>query len=400
MKEHPIIIGIDGGASKVSAHVIEVSKDGKSFTLGKENSVKEYCNYPDYLHDFIPISLPVQLQQIQNENIVLTPTEIIQSQAYYNAFCDAISDLIKLTKAEKVLIGIGMPGIKTTDKRGIVAMANGPRMPYFAAEIEQILSATNIALVSPISKLGSDADYCGIGEEYAENGSFRDIENAYYLGGGTGAADALKLHGKLISFDDCKTWIVKTWEMSDENGNSIEMYCSANGIQSIYSNLTGIPQSELNENKIYLVQILKLAAKDNRAAIATWNIISENLADLLFERISTIYSGWQNNFSFINPNREKIKSNHEYLGTLLDRIVIGQRLGKIFQNTLAQEHLFKHLIIHLSELVSKSKILDERAKSHYLKNGNLKSKILSISELREAPALGAGINAWQSFNNG
>ena len=186
MKEQPTIIGIDGGASKVSAHIIEVSEDGKNFILDKENSIKEYRHYPEYHLDFKPVNLKNQLEQIQNDDIELTPSEIKHSKAYYNAFVDAISDLVKLTKAENVLIGIGMPGVKTTDKRGIAAMANGPRMPYFVSEIEQRLSDANIALASPITKLGSDADYCGIGEEYAENGSFCDIENAYYLGGGTG----------------------------------------------------------------------------------------------------------------------------------------------------------------------------------------------------------------------
>ncbi len=55
MNNIPLIIGIDGGASKVSAHIVEVSEDGKSFTLGKENSVKEYRNNPDFQPDFKPI---------------------------------------------------------------------------------------------------------------------------------------------------------------------------------------------------------------------------------------------------------------------------------------------------------------------------------------------------------
>lgn len=398
MKKQPTIIGIDGGASKISAYIIEVSEDGKSFTFGKENSIKEYHNYPDFQLDFTPVSLPTQLEQIQNNNIVLTPAEIQQSKAYYDAFRDAISDIVKLTKAENVLIGIGMPGVKTTDKRGISAMSNGPRMPYFAAEIEQRLLAANIALATPISKLGSDADYCGIGEEYAENGAFRNIENAYYLGGGTGAADALKLHGKLISFDACNDWIAKTWKMCDKNGKSMEIYCSANGIQSVFSELAGIPQSELNKNKIYLEHTLEFAAKDDRAAITTWQIISEKLADLLFERITTVYGGWQNQFSFINPNNPTLISNHKYRNILLDRIVIGQRLGKLFQNPLAQKYFEEPLMNNLAELISKSKLLDERAKKHYLQSGKFNTKIIIASQLREAPALGAGIEAFVKFN--
>ena len=397
MKNSPKIIGIDGGASKVSAYVISVSKDGYRFTLGKENSVKEYRDYSDFQTDFKPVSLPTQLEQIQNNNIVLTPAEIKQSNAYYMAFSDVIYDLVELTKTEHVLIGIGMPGVKTTDKRGIATMANGPRMPNFTTEIEQRLNTYGIALAMPISKLGSDADYCGIGEEYAENGTFRNIENAYYLGGGTGAADALKLHGKLISFDDCKSWIAKTWEMCDKNETSMETYCSANGIQSVYSNYMGISQSELSGNKIYLEQILKQAASDDKAAIATWQTVSSRLADLLFERISTIYSGWQNNFSFINQNKSPLILSHGYTNSLLDRIIIGQRLSEIFRNPLAQEHLIEPLNNNLTELVNKSESLDERAKSHYLKDGKFDNKIIITSQLREAPALGAGIDAFRNF---
>ncbi|MEE8479460.1 MAG: hypothetical protein V3S42_05550 [Candidatus Neomarinimicrobiota bacterium] len=394
MKNSPIIIGIDGGASKVSAYVIEVSEDGKSFTIGNQNSVKEYRNYPDFQTDFKPVGLPTQLEQIKNNNTVLTSAEIKQSNAYYMAFWDAISALVKFTKTENVLIGICMPGIKTTDKRGIAAMANGPRMPNFTTEIELRLNNSNIALAMPISKLGSDADYCGIGEEYAENGTFLNIENAYYLGGGTGVADTLKLHGKLISFDDCKSWIAKTWELSDKNGNSMEIYCSANGIQSVYSDISCISQSEINKNKIYLEQILELAAKDDKNAIATWQTVSKNLADLLLERISTIYSGWQHQFSFINKNKPKIISNHIYKYTLLDRIVIGQRLGEIFQTPLAQKYLVEPLMNNLSDLVSKSESLNERAKAHYLNSDRFESKIIIVSKLREAPALGAGIEAF------
>lgn len=397
MKKRPIIIGIDGGASKVSAYVVETADDGKSFTLGKYHSTKEYRDYNDFQMDFKPVELPSQLEQIRNNKIMLTHEEIKQAKTYYQAFNAVISDLVKRTKAENVLIGIGMPGVKTADKRGIAAMANGPRMPNFAIEIEQRLNNTGIALATPIIKLGSDADYCGIGEEYAENGAFRNIKNAYYLGGGTGAADALKLQGELISFDKCKPWIAKTWEMSDENGRSMEIYCSANGIQTLYSEFAGISQSELIKNKIYLEQILKLAANADKAAITTWQTVSESLADLLFERISTIYSGWQNSFSFINQDKPPLITNHIYKNTLLDKIIIGQRLGKILDNPLAQEYLVKPLLNNLSELVNKNESLNERAKSHYLKSGKFDSKIIIASKLHEAPALGAGIDAFKNF---
>ncbi|MBU0529852.1 hypothetical protein KKF86_08890, partial [bacterium] len=142
MNGSPTIIGIDGGATKVIAHIVKVSQDGRIFILGKQNSVKEYHNYPDFQPEFKPVNLSIQLEQIRDNNIVLTPDERKQSKAYYNAFIDSITNLVELTKAEIMLIGIGMPGIKTANQRGIAVMANGPRMPNLTIEIEQRLSTS------------------------------------------------------------------------------------------------------------------------------------------------------------------------------------------------------------------------------------------------------------------
>ena len=152
---------------------------------------------------------------------------------------------------KNAIVGIGMPGLKTKNKRGIIALINGPRMPDYSQFIESRLLEANMSLVSPIAHLGSDADYCGLGEEYAENGLFKDVKNAYYLGGGTGVADAMKLNGKLVPFDNTKAWIAKTWEMKCDKNISLEKYASSSGIQSIFSMYSNIPVEELNKNEIY-----------------------------------------------------------------------------------------------------------------------------------------------------
>jgi len=399
MSDNITIIGIDGGASKVSAHIINVSENGKNFSLSDKSTIKEYHKYPNFQADFSPVILPIQLEQIQNKNIELTPTEIKQSKAYYDAFIDAIQEIATKSNAENILIGIGMPGIKSKDERGIIAMANGPRMLNFTSEIENRLAANGFALAHPIFKLGSDADYCGVGEEFAENGAFQNIENAYYLGGGTGAADALKLHGKLVSVDDCKTWFAKTWEFQSETGKSMETYCSARGIQSIYSEITGISQSELIENNIYLEQILSRAIDGEDNAINTWKIVNQKIAELLYERISNLYSGWQNNFKFLNPERSQLEKNQKYKGTLLDKIVIGQRLGNLFKMESAKDIIVNPILNNLTQLITDSNILDDKAKSHYLVNNHFNKDIITTSNLREAPALGAGIEAWNNYAN-
>lgn len=392
MTDKIAIIGVDGGASKVNAHLIKY--DGEYFSLENSKYTKEYKNYADFRLNFKPINLATQLQQINENSIELTGAEIIQSNAYYAAFIDVIKGIVS---TEKVIIGIGMPGIKSADGRGIIAMANGPRMPHFASIIEKLLTADGIALAKPIVKIGSDADYCGVGEEFTHKGLFRGVQNAYYLGGGTGVADAMKLNGKLLSFDSCNSWIAKTWEFNSGDGNSMEKYCSANGIQEIYGKKEKFNRTEMSSLKAYIIAILGEAYDGNKNAIDTWKIATKNIAELLFERICTIYSGWQNNFEFINPGRGKLATNHDFKGSLLDKIVIGQRLGDTIRMKVAESIITQPILNYLSQLINDSASLDSAAKSHYLKNGKFKRKIFTTSKLREAPALGAGIDAFKSY---
>jgi hypothetical protein len=242
--------------------------------------------------------------------------------------------------------------------------------------------------------LGSDADYCGIGENFAGNGLFRDIKNGYYLGGGTGAADAMKLDDKLTPFDDVKTWIAKCWEMKNSDGISLERYASANGIRNIYANIAGINLVELDNQNIYPIQIAGLAEEGQKAAKDSFKLIAENLALLFYERITTLFSGWQNLFTFVDPNRQIPLKEHRFNGFLFDRIVIGQRLGELFKSQSGLTLLQKPVLKRLDQLIGESEILDNNAKIHYKRL----NKIIRISNLREAPALGAGIDAYQRLN--
>jgi len=197
-----ILLGIDGGATKISGWIVDKQKKG--FNLTDINVQKKYSEYSSYSGKFKPVDIKVQLTEI-NTGINLTGNEKEQGLAYMNAASDVIINLAKYNPGVKLLIGIGMPGLKTNDKRGISALANGPRMPGFVDYIEGRLKEKGIDFIS-ISHLGSDADYCGIGEEYDIAGMFRDVENAYYLGGGTGVADAMKLRGELMTFDNMKSY--------------------------------------------------------------------------------------------------------------------------------------------------------------------------------------------------
>ncbi len=391
--DHPTIIGVDGGATKVSAWVIDRSSNG--FSLGNIHSHKIYSDFSPFDPGFTPVDIQIQLKEMVS-NIHQTGEEHNQSQAVIAAFVEVISELYQ---NNPILLGIGMPGLKTGDSLGIAAMANGPRMPHFSNDLEKALKSIGIQLAAPIHRLGSDADYCGVGEEYAKDGLFKSVGNGYYLGGGTGAADALKLNNNLIPLDQTKSWLLKSWEMANHDHWTMERFASAGGIQSIYSQYSGISIDLLNRDAIYPNVILDRANQGKESALKTFGDVGQNLANLLFERIDTIFSGWNGRFGFANPSREVPASTHPYLGTVLDRIIVGQRLGILLESSKGMDIFWEPLMLRLENLIINSDGLSSKAKSIYLKNEKLNPSLIKISTLKDAPALGAGIDAAQVKDN-
>jgi hypothetical protein len=386
-----VIIGIDGGASKMNAWNILFDKKNSSFRIGHRNYVKNYHNYVDYDVLFKPVPIQTQLKEI-NSGIRLTEIEKRQSKAYLNACLDIITSMASPYKNHNILIGLGMPGLKSNDLRGIIALANGPRMPEFATEIETELKLRKIDLLRPIARLGSDADYCGMGEEHASEGLFRSVKNAYYFGGGTGVADALKLKGNLISFDQAGSWIAKTWEMLSPEGVSLEKCISARAIQLIYGRLCKIQITELDQKKIFGAEIMSKALSHDPYALKTFERVSRDLAALLFERISTIHSGYQQKFAFVDPSKTIKLIRHPYYGTLLDRIIFGQRMGNIIEQSKGKGILWEPLLENLTKFIQDSN--NAALQQHYLSDDMFNASILQISNLREAPVIGAGADAF------
>ncbi len=390
-----IIVGVDGGATKVSAWQVIFDHEKKIFCLGDNNAEGTYAEIPGYLKDFKPVDVAVQFRELAGNQIRQTEEEKQQEAVFVEACARAIIRIARDGEAGNLIVGIGMPGLKTGDKRGINVVANGPRMLHYSDLLEERLRLENIQLASPIARLGSDADYCGIGENHAEDGAFRPVENAYYLGGGTGVADALKLRGTLVPFDQTKSWLAKTWEMKYSDGRSLERFCSASGIQSIYAAHSGQDIRELNDAGIFPPQIAQKALDADPAAAETFRTVTEALAAIIYERLETLYCGWHNAFEFMNPNRDALSADHPYRGALLDKVVLGQRLGQLYVDAAGEKVLAAPLQALLDEKIKNSSLLDDKAKKHYAPV----SRFLTPSQLREAPALGAGIDAFFSWEN-
>ena len=383
-----IIIGIDGGGSKVSAGIIE-SKDISTFTI-KSLSQQYYNERSEFNSDFSPVAMDIQLNEHNTEEYNVTNDEVLQGKAIIESFHNSI---INLNIDKPILMGIGMVGLKTKDLRGIGAIANGPRIPNFCIQLEDALHKSSIHLHKPIQYIGSDADNCGIGEEYGKDGLFKDIQNGYYIGGGTGTADALKLKNELIPFDSISSWIAKSWEILNENNISMEQYTSLKGIQSIYSNYSEIPINELCNESIYANEIFSRALKNEQAALLTFADITKYMSTLIVERVETIFSGWQNKFGLLNPKHSLLINNHPYKNNLLERIIIGQGLGKLFHLSKNTPLLWDPLHNNIYDMIQKSRVLPSEAKKFLFENGTLKKGFIMTSNLDNSALLGAGVTA-------
>jgi predicted NBD/HSP70 family sugar kinase len=383
-----ILIGIDGGATKINAYLVEMSENN-TFHLQDISIEQTYADIPGFISDFSPLPLQKQLDDYKNNDFNLSADEIQQGSVYVEACAQVIEFLAQKSKCRDIIVGIGMPGLKTADKKGIAVLANGPRMPRYTAELEERLAMGKVNFVQPVKRLGSDADYCGIGENYAENGLFRDVNNAYYIGLGTGAADALKIDGKLLPFDRTKEWLAKTWEMKNSDGISLESIVSARGMQNIYAGFTNKSPQVLTENNIFTDEIIQRAHKGEQEAQKTCRVFYETLSALLFERIITLNAGWQDNFLFVNPNRPPLNKRHPYIGYTFERIIIGQRIGTLMKTETGKKQLAEPLIASLKRKIEETSLLNSSSKAHYASL----DKIIVFSDLRAAPALGAAVDA-------
>lgn len=379
-----IILGLDGGATKVSGVIVK--KTGDSFSIAGGPLEKTYADQDMFNNAFTALDINFQMDSLRNGNIKITDPERIQGHALVKSFSAVIREL---SNGRLIILGVGLPGLKTGDKRGVGAMLNGPRIPEFCRLLELNLTRAGVKLAAPIKSLYSDGYLCGLGEEYGLEGNFKHSENAYYLGGGTGTAEILKLRGSLMSFNSLNSWILKSWELADNAGNSLESYTSAGGIEKFYNSSA--------ETGVNAGDILKLALAGHEKARNIFSKSGKKLGDLIYERIATIYSGWQGTFNYLRQDQPPLISNHPFLNILLHKIVLGQRLAQLLEKSKGSDILYTPFLTRLTSLIKHSISLDEKARNHYLKNNVFDETLLALSTLRAVPALGAGIQAFEDW---
>jgi len=387
-----VLIGVDGGASKVLVHKVDILINPMRFVALKPFIEVGYNTSDSFNPKFNPIVLTRQLKEHNGGKVEQTKQELEQEAAILESFTRAIRTILGKNVAQEVLIGVGLPGLKTKDKRGISAMANGPRMPKFLNKLEKLLHKEGYKTLNPIHVIGSDADYCGLGEQWGDEGGMRGVGSAYYFGVGTGIADAMLLKVKNVPFDACKSWIGKTWEMMANEEESYEDLLSAKGIQTHYGKLTEQTREDLDLAEIFPWQIYEKALLGEEAALQVTEKTALALSELLFHRIQTLAVGAPE--TIFRDAARTLEQDHEYLGNVFERIVIGQRLGDIWEFKKFTPFLLDPVNEKLGRLIHSS-ALPAEIKSRYLtKTNRLRDDLILNSELRHAPALGAAVDAY------
>ena len=272
------ILGIDCGGTKVMAQSVTYNSRTGLVSPGEFQLEVNYSDSPKWNSKFIPVHLDLQRQEFSEGNIYLTQPEIDQG----NVIVETIQNII--SKSESDSIGLCFPGIK--NERGVVIMANGPRIPDFLERIQGIDSIPH------------DSDCCVLGEWKSTIGKLQNCDNAVYIGGGTGIADGIILKGKMIDFnarDDVK----RSWELKIPSGETIESCLS--------------PKWMIHQWNI-----------SQREKVETLDQLSQN------QNANTIFEKATEAFSFLIQNRTQFfKANH----AKIEKIVIGLRLGIFMANS-------------------------------------------------------------------
>ena len=363
------IIGLDGGATKIRGTSLEINVEQKLISAHKLPTDIIYNE--QWKKQFQIIPLQQQLQEFKENNIKLTD----QEKEYGLIFIQSAAKLIcQYSAHQPVRVGIGMPGIKTEDKKGIAVMANGPRIPKFLHTLTEILQQQNVYLENPIHCLGSDADYCGLGEEYHVHGQFRNTKNALYLGIGTGIADALKIQNKVLSLDNAP-WLPKSWEMVTGSGKTFEQMISMAGIARQYNGKTG---KNFNAG-----QIFERSLEHDSLAEQLVESAALHLAELFYDRMQILIFGTSQ--CYLLPARQRILPMCPYKEQFWNKIILGQRIAHIWKED-AYKNVFQDKVLqHLEDCM---KQLPREYKNQY----NIET-LIQPSFLQEAPIFGAGISA-------
>jgi predicted NBD/HSP70 family sugar kinase len=377
------LIGVDGGASEVKVHEVLVVEDelGRRLKLGERAASRVYPRVPSFT--------PPSARGIERgEDLgAIDAAEREQAWAWIESTAQCIARVARDRGAKSVLIGIAMPGQKSRDGRSIQFAFNGPRIPEFLDRLEEQLDDAGVVLLAPLIPLLSDGLCCGLGEEHAESGLLRDVDDAYYVGGGTGLAEALKVRGKLVETEDFQGAFPKAWALSDRAGRSFDVSLSAAGINRRFAERARLAlplePGQFPEQRVEV----------DSAAQTVFEDAASCLAQLLVRRLCTL-----GDLPKAVPDAAQPFA--------LERFVVGQRLGRLLDDARTRPWFLVPFRRELLAELRSAELMQDRYREleRELSRSSRPRKsdandFVRVSHLRAAPAIGAAATALIAWGN-
>lgn len=344
-----LLIGVDGGASGVRAFAIEQERRDRELVLFARGarSARNWPATPGFL-------TPAQ-RGVTSAAELGPPDAHERDQALkrIETTVQCVLDVARAHGATRVIVGVAMPGLKTADGCGIAFARHGPRSDDFLALLLGFLMGEGLEFAAPSLRLLSDGACAGVGEEYAAEGALRGAECAYYLGGGTGLAEALKLRGDLPSPEHIERWFPRAWRLREPFENrSYDDVLSARGINEWF-------RSQHDGNARFPEELVERDESVQRH----FAFVGRCLATLVVERVVAL--------------RARGPQDHEWPGPHeLTRVVVGLRLGQLLADERTRPYFEREYCEHAASLL-RARGLDG---VHWTTR---------ISTLSAAPAIGA-----------
>lgn len=367
------LIGVDGGATRVRALEVEVDSAPGAVRL------RAGARTASAAHRAVPgFETPAE-QGLYDEPELgrVTPAEREQAWAWIESTARCVLEVARARGAVSVLVGVAMPGRKTEDGRGIAFALNGPRVPDFLDRLGEQLVADGLELAAPLAGLYGDGWCAGLGERGAEGGGLgAPLRTAYYIGGGTGLAEALVLGGEQLPLERVEDWFPRAWRMR-WNQAPLEDWLAVGGLNRRWAELSGF-ELPLEHGRFPEDQL----RRDPRAR-ELLEQTGEALGHLIAHRAVALATG-------VPPE----------LGVLgaqsLERVVIGQQLGRLFGDPRT----------HSALRASFERMFDEQLRRTGLDalyppdggGGSARRELVRVSRLPHAAALGAAIGALNEWS--
>ena len=299
-------LGIDGGASKVLTQLFTINKNNEIIDQS-EPFEQIYKDVDTFNHQFIPVPLNTQNEEMNNENYKIGFNEKGQSKVIIKAIIESI----KYFNYKNIsFIGFCFPGLKTENLDGVSVMANGPRNLEMLNDINKKI-ASELGPFVKINKIYDDSLSCVLGEKFSHDGKLKNCSNAIYIGGGTGIADGILFNDRILDLK-IEPQIKKSWQIKMENGDSIEECFSLSGLCKKWNDKKPKSIELLND-------LFNKAIKKDRIAMQILEDAGKAFHLLIKSRIKFF----------------------EFEGKYPEKIVIGQRMGQILNE---KNHPLKSVI--------------------------------------------------------